>query len=98
MVENYDEALSFIHGRTKFKKSEKSDHLNRCVNLWRCWGIPKNLSAIHVAGTNGKLDGRYLAPLDVARLQWDLYVTVFSSFNERISVDGKPISMMIWWT
>ncbi|MFC6253260.1 bifunctional folylpolyglutamate synthase/dihydrofolate synthase [Secundilactobacillus hailunensis] len=96
MVENYDEALSFIHGRTKFKKSEKSDHLNRMRKFMALLGDPqKDLSAIHVAGTNGK--GSTVAYLRDLLMSQGYTVGTFTSpflvrFNERISVDGKPIS------
>jgi len=96
MVENYDEALSFIHGRTKFKKSEKSDHLNRMRKFMALLGDPqKDLSAIHVAGTNGK--GSTVAYLRDLLMSQGYTVGTFTSpflvrFIERISVDGKPIS------
>lgn len=93
MVENYDEALSFIHGRTKFKKS---DHLNRMRKFLELLDNPqKDLSAIHVAGTNGK--GSTVAYLRDLLMAQGYTVGTFTSpflirFNERISVDGQPIS------
>lgn len=93
MVENYDEALSFIHGRTKFKKS---DHLNRMQKFLKLLGDPqKELKAIHVAGTNGK--GSTVAYLRDLLMSQGYTVGTFTSpflvrFNERISVDGQPIS------
>ncbi|MCH5462067.1 bifunctional folylpolyglutamate synthase/dihydrofolate synthase [Lactobacillus sp. LC28-10] len=93
MVENYDDALSFIHGRTKFKKS---DHLNRMRQFLELLGNPqKELSAIHVAGTNGK--GSTVAYLRDLLMSQGYTVGTFTSpflirFNERISVDGEPIS------
>lgn len=93
MVKNYDEALNFIHGRTKFKKS---DHLNRMRKFLELLGDPqKNISAIHVAGTNGK--GSTVAYLRDLLMSQGYTVGTFTSpflvrFNERISVDGEPIS------
>lgn len=93
MVENYDEALSFIHGRTKFKKS---NHLNRMQKFLELLGDPqREISAIHVAGTNGK--GSTVAYLRDLLMSQGYTVGTFTSpflvrFNERISVDGKPIS------
>ncbi|MTV83006.1 bifunctional folylpolyglutamate synthase/dihydrofolate synthase [Secundilactobacillus folii] len=93
MVENYEAALGFIHGRTKFKKS---DHLNRMKKFLALLGDPQdNVSAIHVAGTNGK--GSTVAfTRDLLQSQ-GYTVGTFTSpflvrFNERISVDGKAIS------
>lgn len=93
MVKDYDAALAFIHGRTKFKKS---DHLNRMKTFLSKLDNPQEqLSAIHVAGTNGK--GSTVAfTRDLLRSQ-GYTVGTFTSpflvrFNERISVDGQPIS------
>lgn len=92
MVENYDEALGFIHGRTKFKKS---DHLNRMRKFLELLGNPqRKLKAIHVAGTNGK--GSTVAYLRDLLMSQGYTVGTFTSpflvrFNERISVDGQPI-------
>lgn len=93
MVKDYDDALNFIHGRTKFKKS---DHLNRMHRFLEMLGDPQqNISAIHVAGTNGK--GSTVAYLRDLLMTQGYTVGTFTSpflvrFNERISVDGKPIS------
>jgi folylpolyglutamate synthase/dihydrofolate synthase len=93
MVKDYDEALNFIHGRTKFKKS---DHLNRMRKFLELLGDPQEeISAIHVAGTNGK--GSTVAYLRDLLMSQGYTVGTFTSpflvrFNERISVDGEPIS------
>ncbi len=48
----YQDALAFIHGRTKFKKIPTLDRMRDfCKRL----GDPQqNLKMIHVTGTNGK--------------------------------------------
>ena len=52
MIKTYDEALSFIHGRTQFKKIPTLTRMKRfLVEL----GNPQEgLKYIHVTGTNGK--------------------------------------------
>lgn len=93
MVANYEEALAFIHGRTQFKKS---DHLNRMKTFLAQLHDPQqHLSAIHVAGTNGK--GSTVAYLRDLLMGDGLTVGSFTSpflirFNERISIDGRPIA------
>lgn len=93
MINSYDEALSFIHGRTKFKKIPTLKRMRRFLDDL---GAPdKQINAIHIAGTNGK--GSTLAFLRNI-LQADGHtVGSFTSpflikFNERISVNGVPIS------
>ena len=93
MITTYDDALAFIHGRTKFKKS---DHLNRMkAFLDRLDNPQQDVTAIHVAGTNGK--GSTVAFLRELLMATGQTVGTFTSpflvrFNERISVDGQPIS------
>ncbi|PWF99561.1 bifunctional folylpolyglutamate synthase/dihydrofolate synthase [Levilactobacillus bambusae] len=93
MVENYEEALAFIHGRTQFKKIPT---LDRMEQLMAALGHPeRQLSVIHVAGTNGK--GSTVAYLRELLMTSGLTVGTFTSpyitrFNERISIDDVPIS------
>ncbi|MGV3244155.1 bifunctional folylpolyglutamate synthase/dihydrofolate synthase [Staphylococcus sp. 11261D007BR] len=90
---NYLDSLYWIHERTKFgvkpgvKRMEwmlsKLDHPEQKINV------------IHVGGTNGK--GSTVAYMREALLKNNYTVGTFTSpyietFNERISVDGKPIS------
>ncbi len=52
MIKTYDEALSFIHGRTQFKKIPT---LTRMKQFLAELGNPQEgLKYIHVTGTNGK--------------------------------------------
>ncbi len=93
MIESYDQALAFIHGRTKFKKIPTLKRMRRFLDEL---GAPdKAVKAIHIAGTNGK--GSTLAFLRNMLQRDNLTVGSFTSpflirFNERISVNGKPIS------
>lgn len=90
---DYEAALAFIHGRTKFKKVPT---LSRMQRFLKELGDPqKKVRGIHVAGTNGK--GSTVADLRELFMADGLTVGTFTSpfivrFNERISVDGEPIS------
>ncbi|GLB46661.1 bifunctional folylpolyglutamate synthase/dihydrofolate synthase [Philodulcilactobacillus myokoensis] len=92
-MDNYNEALNFISSRGKFKKSPT---LNRMKLFLKMLGNPQNhIKAIHIAGTNGK--GSTLTFLRNMLEAQGLTVGTFTSpylikFNERISVDGKPVS------
>ncbi len=90
---NYDEALQYIHGRKKFKKHPD---LNTIKLLLSILGNPQDkINAIHVAGTNGK--GSTVSFLRNLFQASGHSVGTFTSpfivrFNERISVNGEPIS------
>lgn len=92
-MDSYKEALDFIHGRTKFKKIPT---LKRMFKFLELLGNPqKKVNAIHIAGTNGK--GSTLAYLRYLFQLTGYQVGSFTSpflikFNERISVNGEPIS------
>ncbi len=93
MINSYQEALAFIHGRTKFKKIPTLKRMRRFLDEL---GAPdKRINAIHIAGTNGK--GSTLAFLRNIFQEDGKTVGSFTSpflmkFNERISVNGVPIS------
>ncbi|WP_147532524.1 bifunctional folylpolyglutamate synthase/dihydrofolate synthase [Bacillus marasmi] len=93
MFQTYDEALTWIHARLRLGikpglkrmewMMERLDHPER------------NIKAIHIGGTNGK--GSTLTFLRCILEEAGYYVGSFTSpyfeqFNERISVNGKPIS------
>lgn len=90
---DYEAALAFIHGRTKFKKSPTLDRMRRFLSEL---GDPQlKVHGIHVAGTNGK--GSTVANLRDLFMADGLTVGTYTSpfivrFNERISVDGQPIA------
>lgn len=90
---NYTEALSYIHSiNWCFCKPG----LERIGELCEKMGNPqKDLTVIHVAGTNGK--GSFCAMLDsvlrTAGKKVGLYTSPYIRFfNERMCIDGEPIS------
>lgn len=92
-IKNYEEALAFIHGRTKFKKSPSLDRMRKFVAYL---GHPeKKFKAVHVTGTNGK--GSATAFLRNLFMSQGLSVGTYTSpfivrFNERISISGQMIT------
>ena len=89
----YEEALSYIHSiNWTFCKPG----LERIGALCHQLGDPqRDLKVIHVAGTNGK--GSFCAMLDSVLRASGYRVGLFTSpyirfFNERMCVDGEPIS------
>ncbi|MDC2838864.1 bifunctional folylpolyglutamate synthase/dihydrofolate synthase [Limosilactobacillus mucosae] len=91
-IQNYDDALAFIHGRTKFKKIPTLKRMRRFLQEL---GNPQdNLDYLHITGTNGK--GSTTAMLRSMLMADGLSVGTFTSpfivrFNERISLNGQPI-------
>lgn len=92
MINTYEDALKFIHGRSKFKKIPT---LKRMRTFLDELGSPdKKVNAIHVAGTNGK--GSTVAFLrNILQADGNVVGTFTSpflvKFNERISVNGIPL-------
>lgn len=93
MVETYEEAVAYIHGRSKFKKLPTLARME--LFLERLHHPEQKVTAIHVAGTNGK--GSTVAFLRNLLEADGLTVGTFTSpfliqFNERISVNGEPLA------
>jgi dihydrofolate synthase/folylpolyglutamate synthase len=92
-METYMEALEWIHNRLRFGIKPG---LERMAWMLERLGNPhQNMKAIHVAGTNGK--GSTVCYVRNILQQAGYRVGTFTSpyietFNERISVDGQPIS------
>lgn len=92
-INDYDSALDFIHHRPRFRKKAT---LQRMRDLLQRLGNPQNgLTYIHITGTNGK--GSTTAFVRSLLDQHGLSVGTFTSpfitrFNERIQIDGQPIS------
>lgn len=88
-----EEALDFIHS-VKWRGSRPG--LSRTRELVEKLGSPqKRCRFIHVAGTNGKgsISAMLASILTKAGYKTGLYTSPYiSRFNERISVDGQPIS------
>ncbi len=93
MFIQYDEAIDWIHSRLKFGVKPG---LKRMEWLLEELGHPeKNIPTIHVAGTNGK--GSTISYMLHMLLEANYKVGTFTSpyietFNERISMNGQPIS------
>lgn len=93
MIQNYADALAFIHGRTKFKKIPTLKRMRRF--LAELGNPQEGLHYIHVTGTNGK--GSTVAMLRSMLLDCGLTVGSFTSpfitrFNERIEYNAVQIS------
>lgn len=92
VLETYDQALNFIHGRTQFKKIPT---LTRMRKLMHLLGDPQDeLTMVHVTGTNGK--GSTVAFLRSMLMAAGYEVGTFTSpfitrLNERISLNNQPI-------
>ena len=90
---NYEETLKYIH---KVSWTGSRPGLERIEHLLALLGNPeKKLRFIHVAGTNGK--GSFCSMCDSvlrrARYKTGLYTSPYiERFNERITVNGEPIS------
>lgn len=93
MIKTYEDALNFIHGRTKHKKIPT---LSRMAKFLALLGDPQEtVQSIHIAGTNGK--GSTVAFLRQMLMAAGYHkVGTFTSpflirFNERISISGQPV-------
>lgn len=92
-VKNYEDAVAFIHGRPRFKKKPT---LKRVRQFLQRLGNPQlGQRYIHVTGTNGK--GSVVAMTRRMLMEHGLTVGSFTSpfisrFNERIAIDGQPIT------
>ncbi|MFT8668890.1 MAG: folylpolyglutamate synthase/dihydrofolate synthase family protein [Liquorilactobacillus hordei] len=90
--DDYEQAISFIHGRTKFKKIPTLARMKLFLELL---GNPESaLELIHVTGTNGK--GSTVAFLRELLQEQGLKVGTFTSpfivkFNERIQINKQMI-------
>lgn len=91
-MENYHDAVAYIHSRPRLKKETTQ---KRILNLLNKLGNPqRQVTVIHVVGTNGK--GSVVAYLMNLLMGIKQRVGTYTSpfmirFNERISIDGKPI-------
>ncbi|REH76763.1 bifunctional folylpolyglutamate synthase/dihydrofolate synthase [Staphylococcus felis] len=90
---NYLDSLYWIHERTKFGIKPG---VKRMEWMLAQLGHPeRNINVIHIGGTNGK--GSTVAYLREALMKNNYQIGTFTSpyietFNERISVNGHPIS------
>lgn len=92
-IRDYNDALAFIHQRPRFKKKPT---LVRMRDFLKRLGNPQSGQRyLHVTGTNGK--GSVVAMARRMLMEQGLSVGSFTSpfitrFNERIAIDGQPIS------
>lgn len=90
---NYAEALDYIH---KISWTGSRPGLERISELAALLGNPQDkLKFIHVGGTNGK--GSFCSMLSSVLIKSGMKVGIYTSpyirrFNERISINGEPIS------
>ena len=89
----YGEAVKYILDIPKFSKKNSAEHTGFLLNSL---GNPQDaVKVIHVAGTNGK--GSVCAYLDAMLRSEGVRTGLFTSphlvkINERIVIDGSPIS------
>lgn len=93
MIQNYDEAIKYIHARHKWGKTNT---FTRIKALLAALGNPQDqLRYVHITGTNGK--GSVARMTEQLLLEHELKVGLFTSpfimrFNERIQINNQPIS------
>jgi dihydrofolate synthase/folylpolyglutamate synthase len=93
MFEHYNEAIAWIHGRLKFGVKPGLKRMEWLLDELQ--HPERNIPTIHVAGTNGK--GSTVSYMLHMLTEAGYKVGTFTSpyietFNERISVNGQPIS------
>ncbi len=93
MFQNYEEALTWIHARLRLGIKPGLKRMEWMLE--RLNHPERNIKAIHIGGTNGK--GSTVTFLRCILEEAGYTVGTFTSpyfevFNERISINGKPIS------
>lgn len=90
---NYKNALAFIHSIPKFRRPLGNANLSKLLAYFD--NPQKQLSFIHIAGTNGKGSTAAMTAeiLKRAGFKTGLFTSPFiETFNERIRIDGELIS------
>ena len=93
MINSYEDAIHWISSRLRFGIKPGLDRMNWVMN--KLGNPERNLKVVHVGGTNGK--GSTVTYIRSILNETGKQVGTFTSpyieeFNERISVNGKPIS------
>ncbi|MED1204814.1 bifunctional folylpolyglutamate synthase/dihydrofolate synthase [Heyndrickxia acidicola] len=93
MINSYEEAIHWISSRLRFGIKPGLDRMNWVMN--KLGNPERNLKVVHVGGTNGK--GSTVTYIRSILNEAGKQVGTFTSpyieeFNERISVNGKPIA------
>lgn len=90
---NYNQALEYIHSLLRFGSKPGLERITKLLNIL---GNPQDkLNFLHVAGTNGKgSTSVFLSSiLQESGMKTGLYTSPFiTKFNERIQINGVPIS------
>ncbi|WP_164506828.1 bifunctional folylpolyglutamate synthase/dihydrofolate synthase [Lapidilactobacillus bayanensis] len=93
MFTTIDEALSYIHSRPKFQRTNKLTLMKQALSLF---ANPQNtFPSIHVTGTNGKGSVSHLVSeiLEAHGYRVGLFTSPFIlRFNERIQLNNQQIS------
>ncbi|MDG5470971.1 bifunctional folylpolyglutamate synthase/dihydrofolate synthase [Jeotgalibacillus sp. ET6] len=96
-MNSYEEAIEWIHGRLRLGIKPG---LARMEWMMKELGNPqKNIQAVHVGGTNGKGSTvTFLRSIlsGAGKKTGTFTSPYFETFNERIAVDGKPITDEEW--
>ena len=90
---NVLELIEWIQSQRRFDEKKSLDKIKYCCELFD--NPQDKFKSIHVSGTNGK--GSVVSYLRSILMKANLKVATFTSpyitvFNERISINGKPIS------
>lgn len=92
VVDEYEDALSYIHGLQRYGSLRG---LERIQALLDAMGNPeRSVKAIHIAGTNGKgsVTAMTASAMMANGLRTGMYISPYlESFEERITIDGRPI-------
>ncbi|MDE7213517.1 MAG: bifunctional folylpolyglutamate synthase/dihydrofolate synthase [Anaeroplasmataceae bacterium] len=92
MIENIEEALTWLYNQKKSHKREDLSRIKECITLLN---IKIEYPILHIAGTNGKgSTASYLSQMLMLKgKRVGLFVSPYViSFNERIEVNGNYIS------
>ena len=93
MLENYQEAINYIHALPKFHRTNNLDNIKNALHLL---GDPQNsYETIHITGTNGKgSTTNFLSNLlEATGKRVGMFTSPFvKEFNERIQINHEYIS------
>jgi len=93
LLDNYQEAINYIHSLPKFKRTNNLDNIKEALHIL---GDPQNsYKTIHITGTNGKgTTSNFLANLfEGTGKKVGLFISPFVKvFNERIQINHEYIS------
>lgn len=97
MIQTYDEAIKWIHARLRLGIKPGLTRMEWMMN--RLGHPEKKIKAVHVGGTNGKGSTvAYMRSIIQAsgKTTGTFTSPYFETFNERIAINGKPVSDEEW--